>query len=65
MLEKYRFPILQNISLNSLTNLYNKTFIEDDFTSICTYIYCNYNTPAKEFFREARGENIVFYGNKP
>lgn len=44
---------------------YNKTFIEDNFTLICIYISYTNNTPAKEFYRAARGENMVFYGSKP
>jgi hypothetical protein len=58
------------INLSLLTNLYNKTVIEDYFTLICIYIYYNNNKPAKEFYskefyRAARGENIVFYGKEP
>lgn len=44
---------------------YNKTLIEDNFTLIRIYIYCDNNTPATEFCRAARGENIVFHGHKP
>lgn len=66
LLEKCRFSTPKNTCLKSLTRLCTtKISIEDNFTLICIYIFCNNNTPTKEFCRAARGENIVFYGNKP